>query len=148
MDIKVPISSISSIEETPENSDNDAEPIKLYHLKGVEPIKFLQNVWEDEHLQEFLSHEEIQNIFAKKIGVPGLLRAFNKEEVCEEITWEYIREYFLDHIDPNEILDHIGFETVSKHFADYLDSDGDSSLEDINSNSEGTLAGKLNEGED
>lgn len=105
-----------------------SEDGKSVTLKGINIPVFMEGVFKDEKVEEFLNHPDVLNMFAKKIGVAGLLRAYDKEEVCEEMTWEFIREYFMDHIDEEEILEHIGFETCKDHFKDHFESS-----EDINS---------------
>lgn len=135
-DLKFPVENFETIEEVEDNSTN-----KVVVLKGVNMVAFMKEVWNDEHVGEFLSNPDILEMFARRIGVDGLFRTYQKEDVCNHLGWEYIKEYFLDHVEASDILDHLGWEVVSKHFADYLDGH-ETSAEDINSI--GSVAEKLN----
>lgn len=134
-DLKFPVENFERVEEGEGDSTK-----KVVVLKGVNMVKFMEEVWNDEHVGEFLSNPDILEMFARRIGVDGLFRTYKKEEVCEHLSWDYIKKYFLDHVEASDILDHLGWEVVSKHFADYLDGH-ETSAEDINSS--GSVAEKL-----
>lgn len=145
--VKILAEGFDEIEEI-EKDENDKEVnIKKYEFKNVNMLEFVKELFSDEQIEKFLSHEDIKDMYAHRIGVKGLLRAFDKEEVCEEITWDYIKEYFLDHMNYEDILNHIGWEIVSNHFKDYIESE--TPAEDIN-NDEESIAEKLDvdQGED
>ncbi len=129
------------VETVERQSDGNETSAKMITLKGVDIVRFMEEIWTDELINEFLSNKDILEMFARRIGVEGLFRTYKTEEVCDHITWDYIREYFLDHVDYNDILNHIGWEVVSKHFSDYLDAQSNST-EDINSNE--SVVEKLN----
>ena len=134
-DLKFPLENVEEITE-----DEGSSEKKMVVLKNVNMVKFMEEVFGDVHVSEFLSNPDILEMFARRIGVKGLFRTYPKEEVCNELGWEYIREYFLDHVEASDILDHLGWEVVSKHFADYLDGQ-ENTTEDINSS--GSVVEKL-----
>ncbi|MFW6130011.1 MAG: hypothetical protein ACOC56_02430 [Atribacterota bacterium] len=146
--VKILAESFEEIEETELDSEDKEITIKKIILKNVDLLEFHKEIFSDEQIQKFLEHEDIKDMYAHRIGVEGLLKAFDKEEVCEKITWDYIREYFLDHIDYEDILNHICWEIVSKHFKDYIESENPT--EDINNDETESVVEKLNvnEGED
>lgn len=140
-DIEIPVDCFEEVEVKEENSE---ESRKMLRISGVNMFDMMQVLWKDKYIKEFLDNEDVMDMFARRMGVEGLLKSYDKTEVCDAITWDYIREYFKDHVDASEILDHIGWETVSKHFADYID-DENTSAEDINTTE--SVAEKLNVGQ-
>lgn len=141
-DVSIPVSCFEETEVKDENSD---ETRKELLLKGVNMFELMKVLWKDEYIKEFLDNADVMDMFARRMGVEGLLKSYDKTEVCEAITWDFIREYFLDHIDADDILNHIGWETVSKHFADHIDGEN-TSTEDINTDSK-SAAEKLHVGQ-
>jgi hypothetical protein len=98
----------------------EEDGIHKYVLKNVDMVSLAKHVLEDTYLDKFFSDKNILNMFTARIGVEKLLQVFSIEDVCEHITWDYIRKYFMDHIDVADILNHIGWELVSNHFSDYI----------------------------
>jgi hypothetical protein len=117
MDLVIPVDQFKKVDA------KDTGGTTEVHLTKVDMEKFMEQVFMDEKVNEFLSHPDILDMFAKRIGVPGLLKSFDRTEVCDEITWDYIKEYFLDHMDFADCLDHIGWEAAKKHFADHLEAE-------------------------
>lgn len=103
---------VEQFESATDNGDNTVT------LKKIDMVKFMEDILQDEKLNEFLNHSDIKDMFAHRIGTEGLLTSFTKEEVCEKLTWDFIKEYFLDHMNTEDILNKIGWETVKDHFAD------------------------------
>lgn len=93
---------------------------KTVKLSGVNVIDLFTDIVDPSIFKNFLDDKVTKNKLAKDIGVKGLLETFDRTEVCKEISWEFIKPFFYDHMNVQEILDHIGFDKVKEHFADKI----------------------------
>jgi hypothetical protein len=93
-------------------------------------MDFFNAIMADNLVNSFIANQKTKTWLAEQIGVAGLLEAYNKEEVLEKVSWPYVKEFFLDHMDPADILNHLGWEAVREHFADKIAAN--SSQNDIN----------------
>ncbi len=113
----------------------------------VSPIDFLTDcVVKDETLDKFLEDVGTKRYIAAKVGVKGLLAKFDKKEVLTEVTWDYVKEFFMDHMDVPSILDYIGYEKVGEHFSDKIQSES-GSKNVINKGEKRSILEELNESE-
>lgn len=109
-------------------------------------VDFLTEFMNDETLKKFLAEPGTNKFIANIIGVKGLLEKFPKEEVLKSVTWDYVRDFFYDHMDVSEILNHIGYEKVSEHFKDKIQSQR-GSKKSINTPQKKSVLETLNESE-
>lgn len=96
------------------------------------------DILQDDNMNQFFQSDHGRKFLAIKIGVKALSVAFSKEDICKELSWNFIKEYYLDHMDKEEILNYIGFETAMDHFKEKLQQSG-TTQKDINT---GKKAGK------
>jgi hypothetical protein len=125
----------------------EASAVKKLDNKGTDEIivtiadsklmDFLNAIMDDKLVAAFFKSEKVKTWFAEQIGVEGLLVAYSKTEVLEKVGWDYIKEFFLDHMNTSDILNHVGWETVNEHFADKIAANR--SQNDINTNGKSIL---------
>lgn len=112
MDLELKIKDVTNIE--------DKDGVKKAILKDADPLDFFNQTIDDALLQGFLSDDKVKSYIAKKIGVEGLLATYPKEEVLGKVGWDFVKEFFKDHMNREDILNHIGWEKVREHFADNI----------------------------
>lgn len=105
---------------------------------------FMDYILEDKLFEKFIETEDTKKYLAEKIGVPGLLVAFKKEDVLKALSWEYVVEFYKDHMNVEEVLNHIGWEKVKEHFADKISTIKEGK-KDINTKKTKNLLGALDE---
>lgn len=105
-----------SIENTTKDKDGDVRVT----IKKEKQMDFLVRIMEDEMIDAFLSDEDTKKWFIDRIGVEPLLKVYTREDVLKLLSWEYVREFFFDHMDIKDVLNHIGWENIREHFADKL----------------------------
>jgi hypothetical protein len=107
-----------------------AEKVEVEFKNGGD---LLEGLLQHENVNKFLKDDEVLSGFCKHIGVDSLVKYFDRNEVCDTLTWDHIKAYYLDHMNIGEILEHIGFEKVRDHFADFfVTSDDNTSANAIN----------------
>jgi hypothetical protein len=127
-------------------TEKDKDNTDIMTVKVTDPTNFLTSIMQDDLLKEFLNDLGSKRFLAKIIGVKGLLATYDKKEVLDEITWQYVEEYFFDHMDQTKILNYIGWEKVQEHFKDKIQA-GTTSKNDINTSNGPSILEALNESE-
>jgi hypothetical protein len=112
--------------------DNKSSNEITVTISEAKQLEFLNSIMDDKLAASFFQNEKVKNWLAEQIGVTGLLNVYSKTEVLEKVGWEYIKEFFLDHMNTQDILNHVGWETTSEHFADKIATTR--SQNDINTN--------------
>jgi len=113
-------------------SDLEKNSNDEYTLIDVNIADFFDQIMEDEVIKEFFEDESTKKKLISIIGVDTVLSVFDKTEILEKCTWEYIKDFFLDNLDENTILNYIGWDKVKQHFSDYIESSEEESPNDIN----------------
>ena len=104
---------------------------KEYTLSDVNIADFFDQIMEEEVISEFFADEDTKKQLIAMIGVDTVLKVFERDELLNGCSWEFVKQFFLDNIDVEAVLNHIGFEKVKEHFSDRIESVEESS-NDIN----------------
>jgi hypothetical protein len=140
MELKIEAAHVKKVEN---DGSGDAE-----YLVTISPdatLEFLNNIMDDKLVTSFMESAKTKKWLAEKIGVEGLLIAFKKEDVLSTVGWDYVKEFFLDHMQVNDILNHVGWESAKEHFADKIAVE--SQQNDINTNGNKSILETIDESE-
>lgn len=140
MDLKVKVKNAVLDKEV------DKEGNRLVEMKDLDNVEFFSQIMNDTLLNEFIKDAKSKDYICKEIGVEGLLASFNKDDVLKKIGWEYVKNFYLDHVDPEFILNHFGYEKVREHFKDKIVQEKGPQIA-INTESPCSVLGALDESE-
>jgi hypothetical protein len=121
-------------------SDDGSTKVEIYNVNIAE---FIDQIMDEDVIKEFFEDIDARAKIVHIIGVDAVLKAFDRDELLTNCTWEYVKEFFLDNIDVDSILNHIGFEKVKEHFSDQIEV-ADESPNDINIGNEPSMLEALN----
>lgn len=105
-----------SIEEV-----EDFKNTKTLKIDNIDP-SFYRQIMKRDVIKHMFSDESVQEGIAKLyVPMEVLLKFYQKEDVCQKLGgWEFIGEYFKDHMDIADVLEYIGWEKVKDHFHDVI----------------------------
>jgi len=115
MELKITADIVKTIEENGKSY--------VITIEDSRSLEFLNQIMQEPLAKSFFEDGDLKKYMASEIGVKGLLTVYKKEEVLKEVGWDYVKDFFVDHMNVSHILSHIGWETVKEHFIDIINSE-------------------------
>lgn len=86
-------------------------------------IEYLKQAMTSELIAEFINDELTKKFMCKIIGIDTLTQCYDTTLLMDHLPWADVKGYYIDHIDPKELLDHIGYETAKEFWRERLEQE-------------------------